>query len=356
MPKREDERWRNINPHPAYCTCADCSIQIARAKMEGKGTWRRIRLARWFIAFWGVISLLGGIIYFPNFADFLRRVGVKNDAFVQSIQLPLEIFGVSLILLSIFAKRPAKALMVSIFLLVLLLSIFFVWHTPSLKGQAFKIVENWIQRGTGTLQKVTSTATPVLTRVQPPATALQTPPTFVATPSRVSTFPKVTTTSPAGRVNTAQLELLIHQMVNGQRSKYGLPQLTWDERLASIARTHSEDMAKLNYFSHTNQAGEGPSVRAARQGYVCRKDYGSYYRLGIAENIFQGWLYSSITYFGPVPVKNWLSIEEIAQQVVDEWMDSPGHRSNILDGQYDRQGIGVAVSSDEKVLVTQNFC
>jgi hypothetical protein len=51
-----------------------------------------------------------------------------------------------------------------------------------------------------------------------------------------------------------------------------------------------------------------------------------------------------------------MNMEEIAKQVVNGWMNSPGHRANILNGRYDREGIGVAVSSDEKVYFTQDFC
>jgi uncharacterized protein YkwD len=46
----------------------------------------------------------------------------------------------------------------------------------------------------------------------------------------------------------------------------------------------------------------------------------------------------------------------LAEVVVDGWMDSPGHRENILEDGYGLQGIGVAISSDEEVFVTQNFC
>jgi uncharacterized protein YkwD len=51
-----------------------------------------------------------------------------------------------------------------------------------------------------------------------------------------------------------------------------------------------------------------------------------------------------------------MTMEEIASQVVNGWMNSPGHRENILNARYDREGIGIAVSSDGKVYVTQNFC
>ena len=54
--------------------------------------------------------------------------------------------------------------------------------------------------------------------------------------------------------------------------------------------------------------------------------------------------------------KDYHSLEELANLVVDGWMDSPGHRENILNSSYDVEGIGVAINDDEEVYVTQNFC
>ncbi len=47
---------------------------------------------------------------------------------------------------------------------------------------------------------------------------------------------------------------------------------------------------------------------------------------------------------------------ELAELVVDGWMDSSGHRENILKDSYDLEGIGVAIDSTEQVYITQNFC
>ncbi len=114
----------------------------------------------------------------------------------------------------------------------------------------------------------------------------------------------------------------------------------------------------MDYFRHDNLLGQSPSDRAAQAGYRCRKDYGSYYSEGIAENIFQTSLYSSYTTTlgGLVVSRDYMALEEIASQIVDGWMDSPGHRENILETSYDKEGSGAVVSADEKVYVTQNFC
>jgi uncharacterized protein YkwD len=115
-------------------------------------------------------------------------------------------------------------------------------------------------------------------------------------------------------------------------------------------------MARNNYFEHDNLGGLGPTERGAQAGYSCYKNYGSYYTTGIAENIYQNNLYDSITYYNGIPSYDWNTQEEIAQSTVSGWMKSPGHKRNILDSTYDREGIGVAVASDDKVYITQDFC
>lgn len=180
-------------------------------------------------------------------------------------------------------------------------------------------------------------------------------PTKTETPIPTKT-PHETETDEKPDIDRKELEKRIHELVNEERSQRGLNKLSWDSDLAEIARKHSRDMAKNNYFSHTNLEGQGPTERGEEAGYYCRKDFGSYYTEGIGENIFQNWLYDSITYFNGVPSYDWNSMEEIAQSTVQGWMNSPGHRKNILDSTYDSEGIGVTISSDDKVYITQDFC
>ncbi|MFZ3058528.1 MAG: CAP domain-containing protein [Candidatus Methanoperedens sp.] len=157
-------------------------------------------------------------------------------------------------------------------------------------------------------------------------------------------------------INSSKLELRIHELINKQRQNNGVVELSFDSKLEVIAQKHSQDMASNNFFEHINLKGEDPTRRGADIGYICRKDYGSYYTNGIAENLFQNNLYDSVTYYNGIPVYNWNSFEEIAQSTVNGWMNSPGHRQNILKPTYDREGIGIAISSDDKVLITEDFC
>ena len=160
----------------------------------------------------------------------------------------------------------------------------------------------------------------------------------------------------APRYEMAELERLVHDLVNLKRIQAGLPALASDDALSTVARGHSMDMAQRGYFEHATPEGFTPSDRAAEAGYECRKDYDTFYTEGVAENIYSGWLYGSTTFFGPVGVKDYLTPREIADGAADGWMDSPGHREIILDPRYDRVGTGVAISEEESVLITQNFC
>jgi uncharacterized protein YkwD len=162
-------------------------------------------------------------------------------------------------------------------------------------------------------------------------------------------------TNPRPVIDIPKLEMEIHSLINTERQRNNLPSLGYDTKLAEIARNHSLDMATHNYFDHYNSSGQGPTERAKAAGYNCYKNFGSYYTDGIAENILQDWLYSSTTYYGGIATHDWNTQEELANSAVNGWMGSPGHRQNILNPNYSREGIGVAISSDDKVLITQDF-
>ncbi|MEP0823868.1 MAG: CAP domain-containing protein [Nitrososphaera sp.] len=157
-------------------------------------------------------------------------------------------------------------------------------------------------------------------------------------------------------IDPDELAARIHDLINEERVSRGLAALNWDSKLAGIAERHSEDMAENNYFEHDNLKGQDPTARAEAAGYDCRKNFGSYYTVGIAENIFQAWTYDSITYINGIPFYDWTTLEKLANDVVQGWMGSPGHRQNILDEQYDRQGIGAAIALNDKIYITEDFC
>ena len=214
---------------------------------------------------------------------------------------------------------------------------------------------------TPTPNHVVTTTAPVLlaTPVRPRLEILERTPSPNPTPtSRPGNSPTPLVPREVTKEWIESAELEIHRLTNEERVQRSIRALSYDTSLASIAQGHSRDMAQLVYFEHDNLQGQSPTDRATQSGYRCRKDYRDYYTDGIAENIFQTSLYSSYTTSlgGLVVSRDYITVEDIATQILDGWMDSPGHRENILDASYGKEGIGVAVSSDEKVYVTQNFC
>ena len=158
-------------------------------------------------------------------------------------------------------------------------------------------------------------------------------------------------------MSISALKQEIHRLVNQERQKCNLKSLLFDIKLSKIAQYHSLDMVKRKFFSHQTPEGKTPTDRGIAVNYNCRKNHGSYYTQGIAENIYMSNLYKSVTYYNGVPVYNWMTTREIAHSAVEEWMSSPGHKKNILTITYDREGIGVAVSKErDEVYITQNFC
>jgi uncharacterized protein YkwD len=98
-----------------------------------------------------------------------------------------------------------------------------------------------------------------------------------------------------------------------------------DDRLVAAARGHSADMAARDYFEHESPEGEGPGERAAAEGY---SDWSG-------ENIARG--------------------QPTAEAVVAAWMDSQGHRRNILDCDSKATGVGAVDSGERGIYWTQMF-
>jgi len=112
------------------------------------------------------------------------------------------------------------------------------------------------------------------------------------------------------------------RLLNGKRSRIGCPELKWDERVASVASEHSRDMARRNYFSHTNPAGRD-SFDRLRASHI-------HYSLA-GENIAKG-------------VKT-------GQEAYDLWLNSPEHRENMLDCRFTHQGVGKAGNQWTQILL-----
>ncbi|MGO4888062.1 CAP domain-containing protein [Anaerobacillus sp. MEB173] len=109
----------------------------------------------------------------------------------------------------------------------------------------------------------------------------------------------------------SSIEQKVIELTNAERRKAGLSNLQADAALSNVAREKSRDMQANNYFSHTSPTYGSP--------FDMIRDAGVSYNAA-AENIAMG--------------------QSTAEQVVQEWMNSEGHRRNILSGEYTHIGVG----------------
>jgi uncharacterized protein YkwD len=167
---------------------------------------------------------------------------------------------------------------------------------------------------------ITTTTRPAATTSGPPARQSQTT-TTRKPPSRSGG-----SGGAGGGSSASATEREVLTLVNQERARAGCGPLREDARLTTAAGLHSQDMLENDYFSHDSPTQGSPSDRAARQGYPS----------GVGENIAAGY---------PTP-----------QAVVDGWMESRGHRENILDCGYKSTGVGfVSGSTGYRTYWTQMF-
>lgn len=128
----------------------------------------------------------------------------------------------------------------------------------------------------------------------------------------------------------SKTEIQVFELINEKRKENGLPAIEWSEDMAKIARLHSENMAKFNFFSHTGLDGFMVNDRADALGISNWK--------AIGENIAYNRGY-----------------QNPAEFACERWMMSSTHRENILNRRWKQSGIGVAVTSDGTYYFTQVF-
>lgn len=136
-------------------------------------------------------------------------------------------------------------------------------------------------------------------------------------------------------MNAKIVEKSILYHTNRARKRHGLQPLKGHRSLIKSARSHSRWMARHNRYHHTGVKGTRPYERARYHGFP--SDF-------VGENIFCKWVK------GRGPKADW----KLGEEAVRGWMNSPGHRSNILHNDYKRIGIGVARRRGQ-VYLTQNF-
>lgn len=198
-----------------------------------------------------------------------------------------------------------------------------------------------------------------------------------------------------------ELALAIYESINQQRTNIGLAPLVWDQTLAEIARRHSEDQATDNLaLTKPDFLCHYPIIRHEGKTFGFSlgdrlKNYGQSYRLA-GENIAIIPKVKSITYeyyladpaadcpavqqFTPgegapeermrlyqkildqsltiianlkpakIIQKDWRTAKEIVAAAVEGWMNSAGHRQNILNPEFNFSGIGIAEVNDYLII------
>ncbi|MFD1077347.1 CAP domain-containing protein [Longispora fulva] len=141
-------------------------------------------------------------------------------------------------------------------------------------------------------------------------------------PSPTKAPPTVAATRPPG---VSDLEAQVLALVNQRRAEAGCQPVRYDTRLAKAAADHSADMVARGYFAHNTPDGVTPWDRAKAAGYPTPS----------AENIAAG--------------------NATAKGTMDQWMNSPGHRANILNCASTAMGVGRATGGSYRYYWTQMF-
>ncbi len=164
---------------------------------------------------------------------------------------------------------------------------------------------------------------PTPTTTSPTKTSSAPPTTRTTQPARQLTVtPEVTTSSAAPTSEKPTMADRVVQLVNDVRADHGCDAVTVDERIERAAGKHSTDMAQRGYFSHDTPEGVGFAERIENEGYP---------QPG-AENIAKGY--------------------RTAEDAMQGWMNSDGHRANILNCDLNTIGVGLDTNG---WLWTQDF-
>ncbi len=151
-----------------------------------------------------------------------------------------------------------------------------------------------------------------------------------------------------------------HDEINRARRAENLPPLQWDEALVPLAQAHSADMARRAFFAHVNPDGQDVNARARALGLSCEYRTGTVVYQGYGENLFQSFRYAGYEQTtGPGGTKtsyDWRSQRDLARQATVEWLNSPGHRRNMLNPAYRTHALGIAFGDNDAVYFTDVFC
>lgn len=161
-----------------------------------------------------------------------------------------------------------------------------------------------------------------------------------------------------GHFDEARLCGLIFDLTNAERARAGLRPLAQSRGAASAATQHSRDMASRGYFDHKSKGffkRTNPSDRMATYGYQPRMSAENIAMIPTFNNQI---IRTSSDRSRQVMAADYNSYDRLARYAMREWMNSPGHRKNIMNPQLSTLGVGVAVGMRKNVpyvYLTQDF-
>lgn len=147
-------------------------------------------------------------------------------------------------------------------------------------------------------------------------------------PKTTTTTTRKSTSTPNTSVSSdfASYRAEVVRLVNVERKSRGLKPLTVNSLVTKSATAKSADMVNKNYFSHTSPTYGSP--------FDMMKSFGISYRAA-GENIAYG--------------------QRTPQEVMNGWMNSPGHKANILNSSFTQIGVGIAKNAKGQLYWTQQF-
>ena len=164
----------------------------------------------------------------------------------------------------------------------------------------------------------------------------------------------VSTSKRTERLDEARTAHLVHEYVNEERTERGLDPLEYDSDLASVATTHSQDMAERNSTTHVSADGRSVAERYDQAGYQCDAVTGGNATAATPETVGQTTVYTPIKTDRGQEFIN--SERELARVIVNAWMQSDDQRDRLLQPSWRVDGVGVEIRSDDTAYVTQNYC
>ncbi|WP_050182099.1 CAP domain-containing protein [Domibacillus robiginosus] len=188
--------------------------------------------------------------------------------------------------------------------------------TPTVQTIQYKVIVKYVDgKQTVSFVKQPAQTTPKATTAKAPTTTTQepakAPTTTTQEPAKAptTTAPAQTPAATTGSVN--EFEKKVFELVNQERAKAGLKALQLDTKLSEVARAKSADMKNKGYFSHQSPTYGSP--------FDMMKQFGITYKTA-GENIAKG--------------------QKTPEEVMKAWMNSDGHRKNILSADFTHIGVG----------------